>query len=57
VSDPDTAALAARLIALRDDALAQLAESDGIDAGLLRIVADAGAALAAIDRAGEVPAQ
>jgi hypothetical protein len=45
----DLDALRARLVQLRRYALAQLAESDGIDAGLLRLVADAGAVLAALD--------
>lgn len=47
---PDTAtALRDRLLALRRDALRQLAEGDHVDAGLLRLVADAGACLAALD--------
>ena len=43
--------LRARLLALRRDALAQLAAADHVDAGLLRLVADAGAVLAVLDRA------
>jgi hypothetical protein len=47
---PDaTAALRARLLALRDDALRQLAEADHLDGGLLALVGNVGAALAAID--------
>lgn len=41
--------LHARLSALRTDALRQLAEADGIDTGMLRLVADAGAVLAMLD--------
>jgi hypothetical protein len=40
---PDRATLRFRLRALRRDALVQLAEADGLDAGLLRLIADAGA--------------
>src|SRR5215204_4045920 len=49
----DTAAPRDRLVALRDDALRQLAEADVIDAGLLALVAHVGAALAALDAAQE----
>ena len=38
-----------RLLRLRADALAQLAEGDGIDGGLLQIIAHASATLAALD--------
>src|SRR4051794_15860395 len=41
--------LRARLIALRRSALDRLAETDRLDNGMLRVVADAGAALAALD--------
>jgi hypothetical protein len=43
--------LRARLEALRSDALAQLAEADYVDAGLLAIVAHVTATLAAIAEA------
>ncbi len=46
-ADADT--LRYRLSALQADALRQLAALDGIDAGLLRVVADTGAALAALN--------
>src|SRR4051812_47898692 len=46
-ADPMT--LRDRLLALRRSALARLAEGSRIDPGMLRLVADAGAALAAID--------
>jgi hypothetical protein len=50
VMTPDTAALRDHLVELRRDALAQLAASlPVIDCGLLRLVADAGAVLAAIE--------
>jgi hypothetical protein len=49
----DADSLRARLEALRTDALAQLAEGVGIDAGLLQIVAHATAALAALEEAEE----
>ena len=49
-ADPN-AALRTRLEALRADAIAQLAEGDGIDAGLLQIVAHATATLAALAEA------
>src|SRR5690242_12173618 len=50
--------LRARQHELRAGALSQLAEAGAIDTGLLRLVADAGAALAALDAASgaEVPA-
>ena len=41
--------LRARLVALRRSALDRLAETDRLDGGMLRLVADAGAALAALD--------
>ena len=41
--------LRARLVALRRSALDRLAEADRLDGGMLRLVADAGAALAALD--------
>ncbi len=44
-------ALRDRLIALRDDALRQLAALDHLAAGLLRVVGDTSAALAAIETA------
>jgi hypothetical protein len=42
-------ALRVRLLALRQDALQQLAASEVIDAGLMRLVADAGAVLAVLE--------
>jgi hypothetical protein len=53
---PDTdATLLARLLQLRADALQQLAAADTLDGGLMRLVADAGAALAALeDEAAEL---
>jgi hypothetical protein len=45
----DRADLRARLLDLRRDALAQLAEAEILDPGLMRLIADAGAALAALD--------
>jgi hypothetical protein len=48
---PDAAITAADLSALRADALARLAEGDRIDAGLLRLVADVSAVLAALNAA------
>ena len=44
-----TVSLRARLIALRADALAQLAAGEGLDAGLLRLAADTTIVLAALD--------
>src|SRR3954453_22696380 len=41
--------LRARLVALRRSALDRLAETDRPDGGMLRLVADAGAALVAVD--------
>src|SRR5690349_14793508 len=46
-----TDGLRSRLLALRRDAPVQLAEGDGIDAGLLALAANAGAALMALDTA------
>src|SRR4051812_38928597 len=40
-----------RLLALRRDALRQLAACNGVDPGMLRLVADTSAALAALDTA------
>jgi hypothetical protein len=45
--------LRARLLALRSEALRQLADGDGVDAGMLALVAHAGVALDALD---DVPA-
>ena len=47
----------ARLAALRDDALRQLAEGDAIDSGLLRLFADASAALAVLNAAVDAAPQ
>jgi len=47
----DPGMLRARLLALRADALAQLAEAEGVDSGLLLVVAHASATLAALDEA------
>jgi hypothetical protein len=47
---PMTDALRTRLLALRADALEQLGDGDSIDAGLLALIANAGAALDALDR-------
>ena len=41
--------LRARLVALRRSALDRLAEADRVDGGMLRLVADTGAALVALD--------
>src|SRR4051794_30530962 len=41
--------LRARLVALRRSALDRLAETDRLDGGMLRLVADAGATLAALN--------
>jgi hypothetical protein len=46
---PDPDQLRDRLRVLRRDALRQLAARNGVDAGMLRLVADAGAVLAALD--------
>jgi hypothetical protein len=45
----DLSPLRAPLIALRRDALDQLAESDGLDGGMLALVAHAAQALAALE--------
>src|SRR5690348_8940315 len=45
---PDTDALRARLLDLRQNTIAQLAAADHVDAGLLRLAADAGVALTAL---------
>jgi len=52
----DVAVLRGRLLALRDDALRQLAATDPPDAGLLRLAADATVVLAALGEAGSLPA-
>jgi len=44
-----------RLIALRRDALAQLASRDTLDSGLLQIVASVSATLAVLDEADAMP--
>jgi len=44
--------LRGRLLELRRDALAQIAEADVLDGGLLRLIADASAALAALGADG-----
>ena len=49
MTDPEP--LRARLQALRRDALLQLAELEIVDPGLMRLVADTGATLAALDEA------
>lgn len=49
----DPAALRARLLDLRRDTLHQLAAADTPDAGLMRLVADAHTALAALDAVAE----
>jgi hypothetical protein len=50
---PDAATvLRARLLSLRIDAVEQLAASDRLDAGILALVGDIGAALMAIDEKG-----
>ena len=48
----EPSALRDRLIALRAALLQQLAEADHLDAGLLRVLADAEIVLAALDRDG-----
>lgn len=45
----DTATLRARLLALRRDALQQLAAVEALDPGLLRLVADANACLSVLE--------
>lgn len=52
---PDSAALRDRLTRLRDDALRRLALLDAVDPGLMRLIADAGAVLAALDAADDPP--
>ena len=47
----DLDALRDRLLRLRADALQQLSEIEILDPGLMRLVADAGAVLAALDEA------
>jgi hypothetical protein len=42
--------LRSRLLSLREDALRHLDEADALDGGLLRLLGDTSAALAAIDR-------
>ena len=49
MTDPE--ALRDRLLRLRRDALAQLSESDGIESGLLQIIAHVTATLAALTEA------
>ena len=51
-----TDGLRARLTALQADAIAKLAQADTIDGGLLRILVDANAALAALDAAASAAA-
>jgi hypothetical protein len=53
-ADPPT--LQDRLRKLRSDAIRQLAEGDGIDTGLLAIVAHSTAAIAALEEAGDAVA-
>ena len=46
-----------RLLRLRADALQQLSEIEILDPGLMRLVADAGAVLAALDEAEAADAE
>ena len=49
----EPSALRDRLLALRDDVLRQLAKADHLDSGLLALLGNVGAALAALDAAPE----
>jgi hypothetical protein len=50
---PEREPLRSRLLVLRRDALRQLAEGETLDGGLLRLVADAGVMLAALEEEAE----